>query len=99
MTWKQTMKFHGKGTITFTNCNTANGQTFTQPEFEAKANKSFNEYQNAQVMLLKSMLRKAEKEYPGVEPEEITLELFEIRPPPPKQPESVPVLEGQGKLF
>jgi N-acetyl-anhydromuramyl-L-alanine amidase AmpD len=92
------MKFHGKGTITFTNNNTANGQTFTQPEFEAKPTKAFNEYQNAQIMLLKSMLRKAEKKFPGVEPEEITLELYEIKPPEPIKVEE-PELIGQGSLF
>ena len=93
------MKFHGKGTITFTNGNTFNGKTFLQPEFTGKETKQFNEYQNAQITLLKSVLKQAEKACPGVEPEEITLELFEIKPEPQKQPESVPVLEGQGKLF
>ena len=92
------MNVHGKGTITFTNGNTANGQTFTQPEFESKPTKAFNEYQNAQVMLLKSMLRKAEKAFPGVEPEEITLELYEIKPPEPIKA-IVPEVEGQVSLF
>ena len=93
------MKFKGSATITFSKGNNYNSQTHIQPEFEAVATKQFNEYQNAQIKLLKSLFRRAEKECPGVQPEEIRLEMFEIIPEPVPKPVIVEKIAGQGSLF
>ena len=105
------MKFRGEGILTFSTCNTHNGYSFQIPEFEPKENQSWTEFEVAfrkgidsflrQMRTATKTIRKDKKDikvkmFDGVMPEEISIRLYEEKP---KQPESVPVLEGQGKLF